>query len=33
VDGPVTREALGTMPASAISPAAVDVALAPLLRP
>ena len=32
MEGPVTREALGTMPASAISPAAVDVALAPLLR-
>jgi chorismate mutase-like protein len=32
VEGPVTREVLGTMPASAISPAAVDVALAPLLR-
>ena len=32
VEGPVVREALGVLPASAISAAAVDVALAPLLR-
>jgi chorismate mutase-like protein len=32
VEGPVARAALGALPASAISPAAVDVAIAPLLQ-